>query len=95
MNKDNANILLTPVSVGEIVLYQPNDSVKLEVRLENETVWLTQSQMAELFSVKVPAVSKHIKNIFDEGELEVISTVSKKEIVRKEGNREVKRWIDC
>ena len=51
--------------------------------------------MAELFSVKVPAVSKHIKNIFDEGELEVISTVSKKEIVRKEGNREVKRLIDC
>ena len=95
MNKDNANILLTPASVGEIVLYQPNDSVKLEVRLENETVWLTQSQMAELFSVKVPAVSKHIKNIFDEGELEVISTVSKKEIVRKEGNREVKRLIDC
>lgn len=94
MNKDNANILLTSASVGEIVLYQPNDSVKLEVRLENETVWLTQSQMAELFSVKVPAVSKHIKNIFDEGELEVISTVSKKEIVRKEGNREVKRWID-
>mgnify|MGYP003288590367 CR=1 FL=1 len=94
MNKDNANILLTSVSVGEIVLYQPNDSVKLEVRLENETVWLTQSQMAELFSVKVPAVSKHIKNIFDEGELEVISTVSKKEIVRKEGNREVKRLID-
>ena len=95
MNKDNANILLTPVPVGEIVLYQPNDSVKLEVRLENETVWLTQSQIAELFSVKVPAVSKHIKNIFDEGELEVISTVSKKEIVRKEGNREVKRLIDC
>ena len=95
MNKDNANILLTSASVGEIVLYQPNDSVKLEVRLENETVWLTQSQVAELFSVKVPAVSKHIKNIFDEGELEVISTVSKKEIVRKEGNREVKRWIDC
>ena len=95
MNKDNANILLTPASVGEIVLYQPNDSVKLEVRLENETVWLTQSQMAELFSVKVPAVSKHIKNIFDEGELEVISTVSKKEIVRKEGNREVKRLINC
>lgn len=95
MNKDNANILLTSASVGEFVLYQPNDSVKLEVRLENEIVWLTQSQMAELFSVKVPAVSKHIKNIFDEGELEVISTVSKKEIVRKEGNREVKRWIDC
>ena len=54
-------------------------------------MWLTQAQMAELFSVKVPAVSKHIKNIYEEGELESLSTVSKKEIVRKEGSREVRR----
>ena len=79
------------ISKGEIVLYQPNESVRLEVRLENDTVWLTQAQMAELFSVKVPAVSKHIKNIYEEGELESLSTVSKKEIVRKEGSREVRR----
>ena len=79
--------LPTAVSKGEIVLYQPNESVKLEVRLEGETVWLTQAQMAELFSVKVPAVSKHIKNIYEEGELDLLSTVSKKEIVRKEEYR--------
>ena len=66
---------------------QPNESVKLEVRLEGDTVWLTQAQMAELFSVKVPAVSKHIKNIYEEGELDLLSTVSKKEIVRKEEYR--------
>lgn len=84
----------TVVSKGEIVLYQPNESVKLEVRLEGETVWLTQAQMAELFSVKVPAVSKHIKNIYEEGELDLLSTVSKKEIVRKEGSREVRRQVD-
>ena len=82
------------ISKGEIVLYQPNESVRLEVRLENDTVWLTQAQMAELFSVKVPAVSKHIKNIYEEGELESLSTVSKKEIVRKEGSREVRRQVD-
>ena len=94
MNKDDANILHTLIPTGEIVLYQPNESVKLEVILENESVWLTQAQMAELFSVKVPAVNKHIKNIFEEGELEAISTVSKMEIVRKEGSREVKRLLD-
>ena len=84
------NTLSTSISKGEIVLYQPNESVRLEVRLENDTVWLTQAQMAELFSVKVPAVSKHIKNIYEEGELESLSTVSKKEIVRKEGRTSVK-----
>ncbi len=87
-------VLPTIVSKGEIVLYQPNESIKLEVRLENDTVWLTQAQMAELFSVKVPAVSKHIKNIYEEGELETLSTVSKKEIVRREGSREVRRQVD-
>lgn len=54
---------------GEIILYQPDEAVKLEVRLENETVWLTQTQIAELFGVKQPAISKHLKNIFDSGEL--------------------------
>jgi len=54
---------------GEIILYQPNESLKLEVQIENDTVWLTQQQMAELFGVKQPAVSKHLNNIFKEGEL--------------------------
>lgn len=44
---------------GEIILYQPNETVKVEVRLKDETVWLTQQQIAELFGVKQPAISKH------------------------------------
>lgn len=55
---------------GEIILYQPDEVVKLEVRLEDETVWLTQAQIAELFGTEVPAISKHIRNIIRNGELE-------------------------
>ena len=78
----------------EIVLYQPDESTRLEVRLEDDTVWLTQAQMSELFRVKVPAVNKHIKNIYDEGELVKSSTISILETVRQEGNRIVHRNIE-
>ena len=54
---------------GEIILYQPNEETHIGVRLERETIWLTQQQIAELFGVKQPAVSKHLKNIFSSGEL--------------------------
>jgi hypothetical protein len=57
------------INHGEIILYQSADSTQLEVRIEDETVWLTQAQIAELFGVKQPAISKHIKNIFLCGEL--------------------------
>ncbi|MBD5194349.1 MAG: virulence RhuM family protein [Bacteroides sp.] len=66
---------ITPIPLApssqdnEIILYQPDSTVKLEVRLENETVWLTQQQIADLFGVKQPAISKHLKNIFESGEL--------------------------
>ena len=67
---DTAHIPLAPSSQdNEIILYQPDSTVKLEVRLENETVWLTQQQIADLFGVKQPAISKHLKNIFESGEL--------------------------
>lgn len=79
---------------GEVILYQPDEVVKLEVRLEDETVWLTQAQIAELFGTEVPAISKHIRNIIRNGELEKEATVSKMEIVRLEGSRKVKRVID-
>lgn len=59
---------------GEIVLYHPEVTLKMEVRLENETVWLTQVQIAQLFGVKQPAISKHLKNIFSSGEL-IMSSV--------------------
>ena len=54
----------------EIVLYRPNEQFQLEVQLKDETVWLTQQQIADLFGVKQPAVSKHLSNIFREGELD-------------------------
>ena len=62
--------------------------------VKDETIWLTQKSMAELFDVNIPAVSKHLQNIFDEGELDKNSTVSKMEIVQQEGNRNVKRTVE-
>ena len=60
---------MTSVTHSEIILYQPDNSIQLDVRMENETVWLTQNQIANLFNVKQPAISKHLKNIFSSGEL--------------------------
>jgi hypothetical protein len=80
---------------GEILLYQSEDGiVKIDVRLENETVWLTQKSMAELFQTTVPNINMHLKNIFDEGELQPESTIKDFLIVRFEGSREVSRKID-
>ncbi len=79
---------------GEIVLYQPDDTISLEVQLHDETVWLSQQQMAQLFNVKVPAVSKHIKNIYEEGELQRNPTISILETVRMEGKRKVTRNVE-
>lgn len=79
---------------GEIIIYQSEDgSGKLDVKLEDETVWLTQNQLVELFHSSKANVSEHIKNIFDEGELEEDSTVREFRTVRKEGNREVARTL--
>ena len=76
---------------NQIVVYQPNETVRLDVLLENETVWLTQLKIAELFGVQKAAISKHIKNIFASGELIRESTVSKMETVQIEGGRSVVR----
>lgn len=79
---------------GEIVIYISEDgSISLNTKLENDTIWLTQKQMAELFGVKTPAINKHLNNIYNEGELDKISTVSILEIVQKEGNRDISRKI--
>lgn len=64
------NIAMTPLNQNEIILYQPDNTMKLEVRLEDETVWLTQQQIAELFGTKRPAITKHLSNIFKSGELD-------------------------
>lgn len=80
---------------GEIILYQPDETVKLEVRMEDETVWLTQAQMVELFCSTKQNISLHINNIFKEGELAEKATVKEYLTVRTEGNRNVKRKITC
>ena len=79
---------------GEIVMYQPDETIRLEVRVENETVWLTQQQMADLFNATKQNVSLHINNIYDEGELEREATVKDYLTVRKEGKRTVRRHVN-
>ncbi len=82
-------------SKGEFLVYRAEDGqVKLEVRLQNETVWLTQQMIAELFQTTVPNISMHIRNICSEGELSPEGTIKKFLTVRQEGNRNVRRELD-
>ena len=77
---------------SQLIIYKTEDGrTKLDVRLEDETVWLTQKLMAELFQTTVPNINMHLKSIFDEGELEEKATIKDFLIVQKEGKREVKR----
>lgn len=92
--EDISSILPATMTKGEIVLYQPNDQLKIEVRLDNETVWLTQQQMAILFDVKENNITYHIQGIYKTHELEQDATTQKIRVVRKEGNRQVSRSID-
>ena len=78
---------------GEIVMYQPDETIRLEVRMEDETVWLTQQQMAELFNATKQNISLHISNIYKEGELIEMATVKEYLTVRQEGTRTVQRYI--
>ena len=75
------------VEKGEIVVYQPDEITKLEVRVRDETVWLTQEQIAQLFGVKRPAITKHIRNIFQTQELEEISVCSILELTAADGKK--------
>ena len=70
---------------NQIILYRPNDTISLEVRLENDTVWLTQAQIAKLFGVGQPAISKHLKNIFTSEELDINSVYSILEYTANDG----------
>jgi predicted XRE-type DNA-binding protein len=81
-------------STGEIVMYQPDETIRLEVRMGEETVWLSQAQMAELFGTKRQAITKHLQNIYESDELKKEATSSILELVRKEGNRTVKRKVE-
>lgn len=84
-NMNESNILLYETDEGKI---------NVDVILKDETTWLTQKSMAEVFDVNVPAINKHLNNIYEDGELEKNSTISKMEIVRKEGNRNVNRELE-
>ena len=76
----------------EFLLYKtPNGKIKVDVLIQNKTIWLPQKKIAELFDVNVPAISKHLKNIFESNELKKEATVSILEIVQSEGGRDVKR----
>ncbi|MBO6167593.1 MAG: virulence RhuM family protein [Kiritimatiellae bacterium] len=74
-------------SENQIVVYQPNETVRLDVRLENETVWLTQEQIANLFGTKRPAITKHLANIYKSGELERDGTCSILEHMGNDGKQ--------
>ena len=77
-----------------LIYNTPEENISINAVVKEETIWLTQKAMSELFDVEVPAISKHLSNIFSEGELQPEATVSKMETVQEEGNRNVKRIRD-
>ena len=80
---------------NEFLLYQTDDGrTRIQCRFENETIWLTQALISELFQVTVPTVNGHLKGIFTKGELHAGATIRKFRIVRLEGRREVSRKIE-
>ena len=87
---------MTPLDKQTLfLLYDaPDASAQVQVVVRDETIWMTQKTMATLFDVNVPAISKHLQNIYDSGELSIAATVSKMEIVQPEGGRNIKRNID-
>ena len=86
------NYLTNPQN--NIIIYTTDDGqVRIEVRLENDNVWLTQNAMAELFDTTKQNISNHIQNIFEEGELEEKATVKESLTVQIEGNRKVQRKV--
>jgi hypothetical protein len=93
-NIKNQKIYPSDSPEGEMLIYQTDDGrVRLDVRLENETIWLTQQMIAELFQTSVPNISMHIKNIYDERELSTEGTIKDFLTVRREGTRGVQRKL--
>lgn len=78
---------------NQIVIYQPDETLRIDVRLENETVWLTQGQMASLFGCSSDNVGLHLKNIYASGELDPAATTEESSVVRMEGTRRVRRTV--
>lgn len=73
--------------MSSLVIFQPEGESPVSVRLEGDTVWLTQEQMSMLFGVQVPGISKHLKKIYESGELDRAATLSKMETAQEEGRR--------
>jgi hypothetical protein len=88
------NPLSSPDSTDFLLYTAPDGKVKVDVVVKSETVWLTQKAMAQLFGVKIPAISKHLANIYETGELSEEATVSVLETVQKEGQRQVSRKLE-
>ena len=87
--------MLMDINNSEIIIYQTEDGqTKIEVTMEEDTVWLSQTQMCELFQRDKSVISRHINNIFKEGELKRDSTVAKNATVQIEGNRSVQREVE-
>jgi hypothetical protein len=80
-------------NTGEIVMYQPDETIRLEVRVENETVWLTQQQIADLFLSSRTNVVEHVMHIYEDEELDESSTCRKFRQVRQEGKRTISRVV--
>lgn len=93
MQDNNTNQILIPEDGNEIILYQPDSTLSLDVRVENETVWLNRNQIAVLFDRDVKTIGKHINNALQE-ELVGLPTVAKFAIVQKEGERTVTRNVE-
>ena len=79
---------------NEILIYEDDDNIRVEVFYEDENVWLNTEKIAELFSIERSVINKHINNVYGDEELEKESTCAKIAQVQKEGNRQVKREID-
>jgi hypothetical protein len=77
------------MNIGEIAIYDAKDGVRIDVRLEQETVWLTINQMAELFQIDKSGISRHLKNVYETKELRQEATVAKFATVQEEGERQV------
>ena len=85
----------SPLPASELLLYRgEDDRTRVEVRLEGNSVWLPQRQIAELYGVSVPTVNEHLSNAFEDGELDPERTIRKFRIVQTEGSREVRRLVD-
>jgi hypothetical protein len=84
-----------PPNRGEILLYQTEDGrTRVECRLQDETIWLSQAMMADLYQKDVRTINEHLTNIYDEGELDRRATIREYRIVRREGSRQVARSIE-